>query len=98
MPQSLSYVNVPGIKIAKGELIAVVDADSYPSQDSLKKMVGYFEEDSNVAAVTSRVLVKNRKNFIERYQDLDYRVIAWSRKIMDFYKLCLCYKWAPKCL
>jgi len=73
-----------GIKIAKGELIAVVDADSYPTKDSLKKMVGYFEEDLNVAAVTSRVFVKNNKNFIERYQDLDYRVIAWSRKIMDY--------------
>jgi len=72
-----------GIKIAKGELIAVVDADSYPNEDSLYKMVGYFE-DEKVAAVTSRVLVKNKKNFLERFQDVDYITIAWGRKMMDF--------------
>ena len=72
-----------GIKIATGELIAVVDADSYPAKDSLMKMVGYFE-DKMVAAVTSKVLVKNDKNFIERYQTFDYTVIAWTRKLLDF--------------
>lgn len=72
------------IAIANGELIAVVDADSYPAKDSLKKMVGYFEQDKNMAAVTSKVLVKNKNNFIEKFQDIDYRVIAWSRKILDY--------------
>jgi cellulose synthase/poly-beta-1,6-N-acetylglucosamine synthase-like glycosyltransferase len=72
------------IKIAKGELIAVVDADSYPERESLRKMVGFFEEDEKVAAVTSRVLVKNRKNLIEKFQDFDYEIIAWDRKILDF--------------
>ncbi len=73
------------IKIARGKLIAVVDSDSYPSKDSLKKMVGYFEEDEKVAAVTSRVWVKKSKNnFIEKFQDFDYVVIAWSRKVLDF--------------
>ncbi|MEK6899278.1 MAG: glycosyltransferase [Nanoarchaeota archaeon] len=71
------------IKIAKGELIAVVDADSYPARDSLMKMVGHFE-DKNVAAVTSRVLVKNKNGWLERFQVLDYSVIAWTRKLLDF--------------
>jgi cellulose synthase/poly-beta-1,6-N-acetylglucosamine synthase-like glycosyltransferase len=72
------------IKIATGELIAIVDADSYPARDCIKKTIGYFEEDEKVAAVTTKVLVRNDKNFIERYQFFDYVVIAWSRKIMDF--------------
>jgi len=72
------------LKIAKGELVAITDADSYPEPDSLFKMIGYFEEDRNVAAVTSRVLVKNTKNFMEKYQAFDYVVIAWSRKILDY--------------
>ncbi|MFC1710784.1 glycosyltransferase [Nanoarchaeota archaeon] len=72
------------VKIAKGELIVVVDADSYPAKDCLLKTIGYFEQDKKIAAVTTRVLVRNKKNFIERYQAFDYIVIAWSRKILDF--------------
>ncbi len=71
------------IKIAKGELIAVVDADSYPHKDALMNMVGHFEE-KGVAAVTSRVLVKNKKNLLCRFQVLDYSIIAWTRKLLDF--------------
>jgi cellulose synthase/poly-beta-1,6-N-acetylglucosamine synthase-like glycosyltransferase len=71
------------IQKAKGELLAVVDADSYPSPDSVKKMVGHFE-DAQVAAVTSRVLVKNKSNWLSRFQVLDYSIIAWTRKLLDF--------------
>ncbi len=71
------------IKIANGELIAVTDADSYPTPDSLIKMVGHFD-DKNVAAVTSRVLVKNKDNLLGRFQVLDYSIIAWTRKLLDF--------------
>jgi cellulose synthase/poly-beta-1,6-N-acetylglucosamine synthase-like glycosyltransferase len=65
------------------ELFAVVDADSHPTPDSVKKMVGYFE-DLKIAAVTSRVLVQNKKNFIEKFQAIDYAIIAWGRKILDY--------------
>lgn len=71
------------IKIAKGELIAVVDADSYPKKDAIKKMVGHFQ-DKNVVAVTSRVLVKNKSNWLSKFQVLDYSIIAWTRKLLDF--------------
>jgi len=73
-----------GLKIASGELIAITDADSYPQKDALLRMIGYFEEDEKVAAVTSRVLVKNKGGFIEKFQGLDYAIIAWSRKILDY--------------
>lgn len=71
------------IKIAKGELIAVVDADSYPKKDSLTKMVGHFD-DLQVGAVTSRVLVKNKRNWLGKFQVMDYSIIAWTRKLLDF--------------
>jgi cellulose synthase/poly-beta-1,6-N-acetylglucosamine synthase-like glycosyltransferase len=71
------------IKIAKGELIAVVDADSYPDKNALMNMVGHFEE-RGVAAVTSRVLVKNKNNLLCKFQVLDYSIIAWTRKLLDF--------------
>jgi cellulose synthase/poly-beta-1,6-N-acetylglucosamine synthase-like glycosyltransferase len=72
-----------GIKLAKFELIGVVDADSYPMKDSLRKMIGHFDEEG-VAAVTSRVLVQNKKNWLGRFQVLDYSIIAWTRKLLDF--------------
>jgi len=72
-----------GVARATGEILAVVDADSYPTVDAFKNMVGHFT-DSSVAAVTSRVLVKNRSGLLERFQVLDYSIIAWTRKLLDF--------------
>ncbi|MFA5020037.1 MAG: glycosyltransferase [Candidatus Pacearchaeota archaeon] len=72
------------LEIVDTELFAVVDADSYPEPEALLKMVGYFEEDEKIAAVTSRVLVKNTTNFIEKFQAVDYAIIAWGRKILDY--------------
>jgi len=71
------------LKIATGELIAVVDADSYPRKDALLKMIGHFD-DSSVGAVTSRVLVKNKPNWLGKFQVMDYSIIAWTRKLLDF--------------
>lgn len=71
------------IQMAKGELVAVVDADSYPKSDALLKMVGHFD-DKNVGAVTSRVLVKNKNNWLSKFQVMDYSIIAWTRKLLDF--------------
>ncbi|MBS3075394.1 glycosyltransferase family 2 protein [Candidatus Pacearchaeota archaeon] len=72
-----------GVQFVKTELIGFSDSDSFPNPDAISKMIGYFDN-PKVAAVTSRVLVKNSKNFLERFQDFDYAVIAWGRKILDF--------------
>ncbi len=72
-----------GIKISKGELIAVVDSDSYPMPDAIEKMVGYFN-DNKIGSVTSTILVTNKEKFIEKLQAMEYAVIAWSRKLLEF--------------
>ncbi len=72
-----------GIRIAKCELIAVVDADSYPDKNSVMKMIGYLE-DENVGAVTCAVLPKTQNNFIERMQGVEYALSATSRKLLEF--------------
>lgn len=73
-----------GIKIAKGEFIAVVDSDSFPSKDSLKKIIGFFD-DPQMAAVTSFVNIRNvEDNFLTRIQSIEYVLMGWARKVLDF--------------
>ena len=73
-----------GIKIANGELIAVVDSDSFPFPDALKKMVNYFD-DEKIGAVTSFVSIRNKsQNILTRIQSLEYLILAWTRKMLDF--------------
>ncbi|MHA1832290.1 MAG: glycosyltransferase [Candidatus Helarchaeota archaeon] len=71
-----------GLKYAKGEIIAVVDADSYPGENSLLNAVPFFVE-KNVAAVTTSIFVKSPKNIIERLQRIEYIMIVWARKLLE---------------
>ena len=72
-----------GAQFVKTELIGFTDADSYPEKGSVNKMIGFFNE-LQVGAVTSTVLVKNRNNFIEKLQAIEYKVIKFSRKLLEF--------------
>lgn len=71
------------LKIARGELVAVVDADSYPDKHAISSMIGFFEE-SDVGAVTTRILVKQKDNFLRKMQSVEYKVIAFTRKLLGF--------------
>lgn len=71
-----------GARLAKGDIIMCVDADSFPEKDSLVKAVQFFE-DKNVAGVTVSVLVKDARNFIQRLQKMEYILLVLSRKLME---------------
>ncbi len=71
-----------GLKRAKGEIFVRVDADSYPEKNALMKTIPFF--DKNVAAVTTSVFIKNPKSLLEKLQELEYMMIAWSRKILEY--------------
>jgi len=72
------------ISQANGELIAVVDSDSFPSPGSLGKLTGFFN-DPNMGAVTSFVKVRNQEhNFFAKLQAIEYLIMGWSRKLLDF--------------
>ena len=70
-----------GAKFVKTELIGFTDADSFPKKDSVRKMIGFFD-DKNVGAVTASILVKRRENVLEAVQAIEYKVIAFTRKLM----------------
>ncbi len=72
-----------GLKYARGELIAVVDADSFPAKDSIRKMVGFFD-DPKVGAVTCPILARNKNKFWEKLQAIEYQVISASRKLLEY--------------
>lgn len=69
-----------GLKIAQGEYFACLDADSFTESQALQKMLPYFEEDEEVAAVCPLLKVKKPSTVIEKVQ--------WHEYIINmFYKL-----------
>lgn len=72
-----------GIKKAKGEFIAVMDADSFLEKNALKECLKYFDSD-DVAAVTSHILCSEKRNFWERMQDIELMIISVTRKLEEY--------------
>lgn len=70
-------------RIAKGELVVVVDADSYPASNSLRSMVGYFDDEKN-AVVSAPVIARNTNRFIEKLQSIEYKMISLTRKLLEY--------------
>lgn len=64
------------------EFFASFDADSFVSRETLKKMVGYFE-DPNVMAVTPSLKVYSSSKFtvLQRIQAIEYLLGAFLRKV-----------------
>jgi biofilm PGA synthesis N-glycosyltransferase PgaC len=72
-----------GTLAAKYNYVVTADGDSKPDRDALRKMIGYMQDDGNVAAVTCAVMAKTPKTFIQKVQSIEYAIIAWNRKLLD---------------
>ncbi len=85
-PKNIGRASGPknyGARFADTELIGFTDADSFPEKDAISKAVGFFN-DKKIAGVTSTILLKNRENWIERIQAIEYKAIAFTRKLLGF--------------
>ena len=72
-----------GIEYVKTKLIGFSDADSLPNKNAISKMVGFFN-DPKVGGVTSRVFVNSPKNYLTKSQAIEYKIIAFTRKLLGF--------------
>ncbi len=72
-----------GLKHATGDLIACMDADSMPQPNALMHAVSYFAEEG-VGAVTTSIFVKKPKNFLGLLQKIEYAMIVWTRKLLEY--------------
>jgi cellulose synthase/poly-beta-1,6-N-acetylglucosamine synthase-like glycosyltransferase len=57
-----------GAGIAKGEILAYIDADAYPRKDWLRNAVSHLEKDANIAAVGGPGLTPPEDNGFEQAQ------------------------------
>lgn len=74
-----------GLKNAKGEFFACLDADSFVKSTTLKKMLELYEkEDSSLAIVTPAMKVKSPKTFIQKIQWLEYLVSLFVARLMSY--------------
>ena len=71
-----------GIKRAKGDFIAIIDADSYPNKEAFRELMKYFA-DEKVGAATGTIMARNKNTLLEKMQAMEYVLIAWTRKTLD---------------
>ena len=72
-----------GLKKARGEFVGALDADSFADKESLRRLVGYFN-DKNIMAVTPSLQVYKPKSFLQKIQKIEYLISIFLRKIFSF--------------
>ncbi|HSB47804.1 MAG TPA: glycosyltransferase [Candidatus Bilamarchaeum sp.] len=72
-----------GIKKAKGEFVATMDADSYLTPGTLKELIPYFD-DPEVMAATPAVKIRASGSWLKELQRVEYMMILFSRKLLSF--------------
>jgi len=75
-----------GLTFAKGEFVAILDADTIAGKNSLKAISDIFQDDENVAAVAGNIKVRNRVNWITWCQALEYVAgLQIARRAFDLF-------------
>ncbi len=72
-----------GIKKSTGQLIMVLDADTKLARNTLKKMVRLIMSDKKVMSVIPSLIPQNTNNIIEKWQDVEYRIMNFTRLVLN---------------
>lgn len=73
------------LKHVKTELFMCMDADSYPTKDCAKKMVGYME-DSGVAGVSPALKIEKVDTLMQKIQWVEYVFSIFLRKMFSIFQ------------
>jgi cellulose synthase/poly-beta-1,6-N-acetylglucosamine synthase-like glycosyltransferase len=76
-PSALNY----GFKKAKGEIVAVFDADNVPEPDTLRKATKYFEDPSVAAVQGSTCIINAEENMITKI--VSYEEAVWLKNYLQ---------------
>lgn len=72
-----------GLKLAKGEFIVTMDADSYVLPKTLKQLLPFFKEDPEVMAVTPAIKIRPSNSLLVELQRIEYLMIIFTRKLLS---------------
>jgi len=74
------------LTFTKGDIIAILDADTLASRNSLREIVKIFENEKDIAAVAGNIKVRNKTNWITWCQALEYVAgIQIARRAFDLF-------------
>lgn len=71
-----------GIKMANTEFVGCLDADSFASKDSLKRIISRFKS-SEIMAVVPSLHVHNPRNLLQKMQRVEYTIGVFFRNILS---------------
>jgi len=75
-----------GLTFARGEFIAVLDADTIVGKNSLKEIAKIFAHEKHIAAVAGNIKVRNKTNLITWCQALEYVAgLQIARRAFDMF-------------
>ena len=73
-----------GVKQAKGEYFACIDADSTVESDALLRMMDMFQKDKMLAIATPIMKVDNPETWLQKFQRLEYISSMLIIKLMGY--------------
>lgn len=73
-----------GLEKTETDFVGCLDADSFADQNSLTRIMSYFEKDPSAMAVAPSIMVQNPKSIIQKAQKAEYYMSVYVKKMLAF--------------